>query len=106
MCAIDRGAQAIVVCCGSRGAAHHRGTCAGKGRAVLATPTIPHAAARLISTAAPVRHFYAHEGIKLKFSVNTPIEDAKRLWASVRHRYFPILMRTASTAASSAAVTR
>ena len=27
----------------------------------------------------------------LKFSVNTPIEDARKVMASVRHRYFPIL---------------
>ena len=61
-----------------------------KGCAVLATPYDTYAAARLISTAAPVRHFMRTKEL-LKFSVNTPIEDAKKVMASVRHRYFPIL---------------
>ena len=58
--------------------------------AVLATPYDTYAAARLISAAAPVRHFMRTKEL-LKFSVNTPIEDAKKVMASVRHRYFPIL---------------
>ena len=61
-----------------------------KGCAILATPYDTYAAARLISTAAPVRHFMRTKEL-LKFSVNTPIEDAKKVMASVRHRYFPIL---------------
>ena len=55
-----------------------------------ATPYNTYAAARLISTAAPVRHFMRTKEL-LKFSVNTPIEDAQKVMASVRHRYFPIL---------------
>ena len=61
-----------------------------KGCAILATPYDTYAAARLISTAAPVRHFMRTKEL-LKFSVNTPIEDARKVMASVRHRYFPIL---------------
>ena len=57
---------------------------------MVATPYNTYAAARLISTAAPVRHFMRTKEL-LKFSVNTPIEDAKKVMASVRHRYFPIL---------------
>lgn len=45
-----------------RGAAHHRGTCAGKGLRRAGDPYDTYAAAPLISTAAPV-HRYAHEGI-------------------------------------------
>ena len=90
MCAIDCGAQAIVVCCGSAVPRTIVARAQEKGCAVLATPYDTYAAARLISTAAPVRHFMRTKEL-LKFSVNTPIEDAKKVMASVRHRYFPIL---------------
>lgn len=90
MCAIDCGAQAIVVCCGSAVPRTIIARAQEKGCAVLATPYNTYAAARLISTAAPVRHFMRTKEL-LKFSVNTPIEDAKKVMASVRHRYFPIL---------------
>lgn len=90
MCAIDCGAQAIIVCCGSAVPRTIIARAQEKGCAVLATPYNTYAAARLISTAAPVRHFMRTKEL-LKFSVNTPIEDAKKVMASVRHRYFPIL---------------
>ena len=90
MCAIDCGAQAIVVCCGSAVPRTIVARAQEKGCAVLATPYDTYAAARLISTAAPVRHFMRTKEL-LKFSVNTPIEDARKVMASVRHRYFPIL---------------
>ena len=90
MCAIDCGAQAIVVCCGSAVPRTIVARAQEKGCAVLATPYDTYAAARLVSTAAPVRHFMRTKEL-LKFSVNTPIEDAKKVMASVRHRYFPIL---------------
>ena len=90
MCAIDCGAQAIVVCCGSAVPRTIIARAQEKGCAVLATPYDTYAAARLVSTAAPVRHFMRTKEL-LKFSVNTPIEDAKKVMASVRHRYFPIL---------------
>ena len=90
MCAIDCGAQAIVVCCGSAVPRTIIARAQEKGCAVLATPYNTYAAARLISTAAPVRHFMRTKEL-LKFSVNTPIEDAQKVMASVRHRYFPIL---------------
>ena len=91
MCAIDCGARAIIVCCGSAVPRTIVARAQEKGCAILATP-LRHlrAAARLISTAAPVRHFMRTKEL-LKFSVNTPIEDARKVMASVRHRYFPIL---------------
>lgn len=90
MCAIDCGASAIIVCSKTPVARTIQGRAAEKGCAVLTTPYDIYAAARLISTAAPVRHFMKADDL-LKFSVNTPIEDASKIMASVRHRYFPIL---------------
>ena len=90
MCAIDCGAQAIVVCCGSAVPRTIVARAQEKGCAVLATPYDTYAAARLISTAAPVRHFMRSKNL-LEFSVNTAVEDARKVMANVRHRYFPIL---------------
>ena len=90
MCAIDCGAACIIVCCGSGAPRTIVARAEEKGCCVITTPYDTYAAARLISTAAPVRHFMRTKEL-LKFSVNTPIEDARRVMASVRHRYFPIL---------------
>ena len=90
MCAIDCGAQAIIVCCGSAVPRTIVARAQEKGCAVLATPYDTYAAARLISTAAPVRHFMRSKNL-LEFSVNTAVEDARKVMANVRHRYFPIL---------------
>ena len=90
MCAIDCGAGAIVVCCGSAVPRTILARAEEKGCAVITTHFDTYAAARLISTAAPVRHFM-RSGDLLKFSVNTPIDDAQKIMAKVRHRYFPIL---------------
>ena len=90
MCAIDCGASAIVICGGSAAPRTIVARAQEKGCAVLTTAYDTYAAARLISTAAPVRHFMRSKDL-LKFSVNTPIEDARRVMAQVRHRYFPIL---------------
>lgn len=90
MCAIDCGAACIVICCGSAVPRTIAARAREKGCRIITTHYDTYAAARLISTAAPVRHFMRTKEL-LKFSVNTPIEDARRVMASVRHRYFPIL---------------
>ncbi|MGN0975777.1 MAG: putative manganese-dependent inorganic diphosphatase [Gemmiger sp.] len=90
ICAIECGAGCIVVCCGSHVPRTIVARAQEKGCAIITTPYDSYAAARLISQAAPVRHFMVTKDL-LKFSVNTPIEDASRIMASVRHRYFPIL---------------
>ncbi|MDD4851180.1 MAG: putative manganese-dependent inorganic diphosphatase [Gemmiger sp.] len=90
ICAIECGAGCIVVCGGSALPRTIAARAAEKGCCVITTPYDTYAAARLVSQAAPVRHFMRTQGL-LKFSVNTPTEDARRVMASVRHRYFPIL---------------
>ena len=90
MCAVECGAGCIVVCCGAAVPKSILTRAKEKGCSIITTPYDSYAAARLISTAAPVRHFMRRANL-LKFSVNTPIEDARKVMASVRHRYFPIL---------------
>lgn len=87
---IDCGAGAIVVCCGSAVPRTILARAQEKGCIVITTPFDTYAAARLISTAAPVRHFMRSKNL-LEFSVNTAVEDARKVMANVRHRYFPIL---------------
>lgn len=89
-CAIECGAGIIVVCCGSTVPRTVLARAQEKGCILMTTPYDTYAAGRLVSTAAPVRHFMRTKDL-LKFSVNTPIEDARKIMASVRHRYFPIL---------------
>ena len=90
MCAIDCGAAALVVCCGSAVPRTIVARAKEKGCYILTTPYDTYAASRLVTTAAPVRHLMRTNRL-LTFSVNTPVEDAQKVMASVRHRYFPIL---------------
>lgn len=89
-CAIECGAGCLIVCNGAEVPRTVRARAAEKGCTVITTGYDTYAAARLISMAAPVRHFMVKDNI-LKFSVNTSIEDASKVMASVRHRYFPVL---------------
>ena len=90
ICAIESGASGEIICCGAPAGKSILNRAAEKNCAVLTTPFDTYVAARLINTAIPVRHIMHAENI-LQFSVNTYVEDARKIMASVRHRYFPIL---------------
>lgn len=90
ICAIECGASCVVICCGSLAGKSVLNRAKEKRCAILTTPYDTYVAARLINTAIPVRHIMQSENI-LQFGVNTYVEDAKKIMASVRHRYFPIL---------------
>ncbi len=90
MCAIDYGAACLVVCVGASVPQKLIDRAAETGCTVISTPYDTYAAARLVSMAVPIRHFMKTDGL-LGFNVNTPVEEARKVMASVRHRYFPIL---------------
>lgn len=90
LCAIECDAGCIVICNGKAAPRTIETLAREKGCSIIITPYDIYAAARLVSQSAPVRHFMRVKDL-LKFSVDTPIEDARRVMASVRHRYFPIL---------------
>ena len=90
MCAIDYGAACLVVCMDSAVPQKLIDRAADMDCAVIQTPYDTYAAARLVSMAAPVRFFMKTKEL-LSFNVNTPVEEARKIMASVRHRYFPIL---------------
>ncbi len=90
MCAIDYGAACLVVCVDAAVPKKLIERAAESGCAVIQTPYDTYAAARLVSMAAPIRHFMKTDDL-LGFNVNTPVEEARKVMANVRHRYFPIL---------------
>ena len=90
ICAIECGASCVVICAGSTASKSILNRAAEKNCTVISTPFDTYVAARLISTAVPVRHIMLREPL-LQFGVNTYVEDAKKVMASVRHRYFPVL---------------
>lgn len=92
LCAIEMGAKMLVVCCGAAVTKTIISRAKEKGCDIMVTPYETYAAARLITAAIPVRHLMMTEDL-IKFSVDTPIEDASRIMANVRFRYFPIIDR-------------
>ncbi|WP_294499642.1 putative manganese-dependent inorganic diphosphatase [uncultured Gemmiger sp.] len=90
LCAIECQAGCIVICNGKAAPRTIETLAREKGCRIILTPHDTYGAARLVSQAAPVRHFMQTKNL-LKFNVDTAIEDARRVMASVRHRYFPIL---------------
>jgi len=88
--ALDAGAGCLVVCCDSLVPEDVLALAQKKGCAVILTHFDTYATARLISTAAPVRHLMKREGL-LQFSVNTPLDEVQKVMSRVRFRYFPVL---------------
>ena len=88
--AVDCGAGCIVVCCGARLSKAIIRRAEENGCAIVSTPMDSYPAARQISMAAPVRYKMVTEGI-LKFTLDTPVEEVRKVMASVRHRYFPVM---------------
>ena len=92
LCAIELGAKLLVVCCNAQIPRTILSHAREKGCDIIVTPLETYDAARIITMAIPVRHLMMTEDI-VKFSLNTPIEEASKIMAKVRYRYFPILDR-------------
>ena len=91
MCAIDCGAACIVVCMDSAVPPLLLKRAQQSGCNVVQTHYDTYAASRLISMAAPIEYFMLAADQLVTFNVNTPIDEAQKVMASLRHRYFPIL---------------
>lgn len=90
MCAIDCGASCLVVCADSKVPPILLKRAESSGCTVVQTHYDTYASARLVSMAAPIKYFMLKENL-ITFNVSTPIEEARKVMASLRHRYFPIL---------------
>ncbi len=92
LAAIEMEAGCIVVCAGSKVS---RAICLlaeEKGCIILSTNFNTYVSGQMITQAAPIRHYMITEGL-LTFTLDSPVEDATKVMATVRHRYFPVLDR-------------
>ena len=88
--AVECGASCLVVCCSAHVSHQVLASAERSGCSIITTPYETYAAARLISMSIPVRSKMLSENI-LKVSVNTAIDDARKMMAKSRHRYFPVI---------------
>ena len=88
--AVEHGASCLVICCSASVSDRVVESAKGCGCSIITTPYDTYAAARLISMSIPVRAKMLSEGI-LKVSVNTSIDDARKMMAKSRHRFFPVI---------------
>lgn len=87
--AVDKGADCIVICADAKVSDLVLKRAEQTGCTVIATGYDTYAAARLVSMAAPVRHFMIRDMVK--FTPNTLIDEARKVMADLRHHYFPIV---------------
>lgn len=92
MCAIDCGASCLILCNDAEIRPMLLERAIMNHCSVIATTHDTYEAARLISMAAPVRHFMRHHNLQA-FHVNTPVEDARKIMVALRHRFFPVLYK-------------
>lgn len=88
--AIDLGAACVIVCADAHVPEMILDKARAKGTTVITTPYDTYATARLVTTAAPVKQFMLRDKI-MAFDLDLPVEEAMKVMASVRHRYFPVL---------------
>ena len=90
LCAIECGAGCIIICGGLAAPKTIIARASEKGCRIITTPHPIYDVAKLISQAAPISHYMTKDNIS-KFNLNTPVEDAHKVMANVRFRYFPVL---------------
>lgn len=89
-CAISQGASCVILCCGSNPSDEIIRLAQQSHCALIVSAYDTYQAARLISTAVPVRHLMVRENL-LKFRTDTLLEDVRKTMARVRFQYFPVL---------------
>ncbi len=88
--AVECEARCLIVCCSAHISHRVIASAERHGCAIITTPYDTYAAARLVSMSIPVRAKMLSENI-LKVSVNTAIDDARKMMARSRHRFFPVI---------------
>ena len=90
LAALEMDAGCIVVCASSKVSRTMQMLAEEKGCILITTEMSTYVAGLMLSQAAPIRH-YMTTGKLLTFTLHTPVEEATRVMASVRFRYFPVL---------------
>ena len=89
MCAIDNNVGYLILCAGARISDGMLQRAKEKNITVIATQLDTFGAVRLVSMAAPVRYFMTRDDLTV-LNIHTPVEEARKIMASLRHRYFPV----------------
>ncbi|MCI9156281.1 MAG: putative manganese-dependent inorganic diphosphatase [Lawsonibacter sp.] len=90
LAALEMDAGCIVVCASSRVSRTMQMLAEEKGCILISTELSTYVAGLMLSQAAPIRQ-YMTTGNLLTFTLHTPVEEATKVMASVRFRYFPVL---------------
>ena len=90
LAAIEMDAGCIVVCAGSKVSKVICMLAAERGCIVISTPNSTYVSGQMISQATPIRHYMVQKNL-LTFHLNSSVESATKVMASVRFRYFPVL---------------
>ncbi len=90
LAALEMDAGCIIVCASSRVSRTMQMLAEEKGCIVIITQNSTYVTGQMLSQAAPIRQ-YMTKGSLLTFTLHTPVEEATRVMATVRFRYFPVL---------------
>jgi manganese-dependent inorganic pyrophosphatase len=90
LCAIELGAQLIIICGGVKPASTIIKLADESGCRIMCTPHDTFTVARLINQSAPIRHFLRKENL-ITFRPDDFIDDIQDIMAQKRFRYFPIV---------------
>ena len=90
LAAIEMDAGCIVVCAGSKVSKVICMLAAEKGCIVISTPNSTYVAGQMISQAVPIRHYMVRKNLRT-FHLNSSVESATKVMATLRFRYFPVL---------------
>ncbi len=90
LAALEMDAGCIIVCASSKVSRTMQMLAEEKGCIVITTQNSTYVTGQMLSQAAPIRH-YMTTGKLLTFTLHTPVEEATRVMATVRFRYFPVL---------------
>ena len=88
--AIEMGAGCVVVCAGCKVTRTICMLAEEQGCMIISTPNSTYVSGQMISQAAPIRHYMVRDDL-LTFNLNSSVESATKVMASVRFRYFPVL---------------
>ena len=90
LAALEMDAGCIVVCASSKVSRTMQMLAEEKGCILISTELSTYVAGQVLSQAAPIRYYMTQSDL-LTFTLHTPVEEATKVMASVRFRYFPVL---------------
>lgn len=92
LCAIEMGADCIVVCDGASVSLTIRKLAKERGCIIISSPHDAYTVSRLINQSIPIRYFMRKENL-ITFQTDALVEEIKHTMAKMRHRDFPIIGR-------------